>query len=137
MGARHAAGPRLDWQPMAKTWVLDTETKGTGAHVVPLEKARRARDRKAELNLVQLRQPTPSGSARVPGRPQRRRFKILDVMIRQTLAEGADLRTALDVLGRVPAIVDVHVYAWDADRRRWRMLDLREQRALWDARPGP
>jgi len=24
---------------MAKTWVLDTETKGTGAHVVPLEKA--------------------------------------------------------------------------------------------------
>ena len=26
---------------MAKTWVLDTETKGTGAHVVPLEKAQR------------------------------------------------------------------------------------------------
>lgn len=24
---------------MAKTWVLDTDTKGTGAHVVPLEKA--------------------------------------------------------------------------------------------------
>jgi hypothetical protein len=24
---------------MAKTWVLDTETKGTGAQVVPLEKA--------------------------------------------------------------------------------------------------
>jgi hypothetical protein len=24
---------------VAKTWVLDTETKGTGAHVVPLEKA--------------------------------------------------------------------------------------------------
>ena len=24
---------------MAKVWVLDTETKGTGAHVVPLEKA--------------------------------------------------------------------------------------------------
>ena len=23
---------------MAKTWVLDTETKGTGAHVVPLDK---------------------------------------------------------------------------------------------------
>jgi hypothetical protein len=23
---------------MAKTWVLDTDTKGTGAHVVPLEK---------------------------------------------------------------------------------------------------
>jgi hypothetical protein len=25
---------------MAKTWVLDTETKGTGAQVVPLEKVR-------------------------------------------------------------------------------------------------
>jgi hypothetical protein len=29
---------------MGKTWVLDTETKGTGANMVPLEKVRRKAD---------------------------------------------------------------------------------------------
>jgi hypothetical protein len=29
---------------MAKTWVLDTETKGTGANVVPLEKVQKKND---------------------------------------------------------------------------------------------
>ena len=41
---------------MARTWVLDTDTKGTGAHVVPLEKA--------------LEQPAPKKPA-----PPRRRAK--------------------------------------------------------------
>ena len=41
---------------MAKVWVLDTETKGTGANVVPLEK-------------VQRRPEAPGKSA--PKRPQR------------------------------------------------------------------
>jgi hypothetical protein len=36
---------------MAKTWVLDTETKGAGAHMVPLEKILREREREPELNL--------------------------------------------------------------------------------------
>jgi hypothetical protein len=33
---------------MAKTWVLDTETKGTGAHVVPLEKVQRRPEQRQE-----------------------------------------------------------------------------------------
>jgi hypothetical protein len=39
---------------MAKTWVLDTDTKGTGAHVVPLERA--------------LEQPQPKQGLRPPKR---------------------------------------------------------------------
>ncbi len=40
---------------MGKTWILDTETKGTGAHVVPLEKA--------------LKKPSPEQDLMVGGLP--------------------------------------------------------------------
>jgi hypothetical protein len=50
-----------------KTWVLDTETKGTGAHVVPLEKTeskpapkqRRARPTRSERPPAPRKQPSP------------------------------------------------------------------------------
>jgi hypothetical protein len=54
---------------MAKTWVLDTETKGTGANVVPLEKvqrrpedapARRAPRPKAPAGEATSRRPRPA-----------------------------------------------------------------------------
>ena len=50
---------------MRKTWVLDTETKGTGANVVPLEKAeakaapKRRRARSARANPPVPRKPKP------------------------------------------------------------------------------
>jgi hypothetical protein len=119
---------------MANTWVLDTETKGTGAHVVPLEKVARTGAHKPELNVVKLRRPKPPRLRREPDAPRRRVFKILDVMTRETLAESVDLRTTVDLLGEVRTITEVHVHVWDADRRRWRLLDLDEQRALWDLR---
>jgi hypothetical protein len=119
---------------MAKTWVLDTETKGTGAHMVPLEKVLRGKGREPELSLVKLRRPAPPTPVREPDPPKPRIFKIRDVMTRETLAEGVDLRATLDRLGDVRSIVDVHVYVWQADRRRWRMLGLDERRAMWDAR---
>jgi hypothetical protein len=117
---------------MAKTWVLDTETKGTGAQMVPLEKVLKKGDRKPRLNLVELERPARPRPARTPDPPQRRSFKIRDVMTRETLAEGVDLRTTVDLLGNVRSIVDVQIYVWDVDRRRWRMLGLDEQRELWD-----
>jgi hypothetical protein len=80
---------------MAKVWVLDTETKGTGANVVPLEKvarpphereappekpaerrerpkrARRAEDRAGEASAPRPRRPKPeperSATALPPG----------------------------------------------------------------------
>jgi len=119
---------------MAKTWVLDTETKGTGARMVPLEKVLRGAERKPELNVVELERAVAPRPTSEPDEARHRVFKITDVMTRETLAEGIDLRTAVELLGDVRASVDVQVYAWDAERRRWRLLGLDEQRALWDAR---
>ena len=42
---------------MAKTWRLDTETKGTGAHVVPLENAPQRSEAEQELATVTLERP--------------------------------------------------------------------------------
>jgi hypothetical protein len=42
---------------MAKTWVLDTETKGTGANVVPLEKVQR----QPEPPETRPKRPAPTG----------------------------------------------------------------------------
>jgi hypothetical protein len=116
---------------MAKTWVLDTETKGTGANMVPLEKVLRRDGAKSELNLVQLRPRTWPRPAPEPDEPSPRRFKAVDVMTRETLAEHADTRTIVDLLGQVRSVMDVLVYVWNPRRRRWRLLGLDERRALW------
>jgi hypothetical protein len=69
---------------MAKVWVLDTETKGTGAHVVPLEKALkgerpedepRARPRKRQSRAAGAVPSERSGAAprREPAKPRSRR----------------------------------------------------------------
>jgi hypothetical protein len=124
---------------MAKTWVLDTETKGTGARVVPLEKVLSTGERKPELNLVDLERPAAPKPAPEPepAPAPPRRFKVVDVMTRETLAEDADTRTTVELLGQVRSIVDVHVYAWNPQRRRWQLLGLDEQRTLWGLRTPP
>jgi hypothetical protein len=63
-----------------------------------------------------------------------RRFKVVDVETRAVLAEDALARATLDVLGGVRSSVDVHVYVWEPDDDRWRLLTLAEQRMLWDHR---
>jgi hypothetical protein len=63
-----------------------------------------------------------------------RQFKVIDVMTREVLAEGADARTTLDVLSDVRSIVDVTVYAWKPDAERWRMLTFGETKTLWEHR---
>jgi hypothetical protein len=117
---------------MAKVWVLDTETKGTGAQMVPLEKV--------------LQRPTPSGrpffvpprhESRPPEEPAPRaprRFKVVDVMTHEVLADGADPRATLALLNGMRSSVDVEVFVWEPDEEHWRLLTLGEQRALWDLR---
>jgi hypothetical protein len=118
---------------MAKTWVLDTGTKGTGASVVPLERTQQPPPRRAdELAVVPLKRAPMRRPEPAPRR--RRQFKITDVMTRETLAEDVDARTALQVLRGVRHNADVHVYVDDPGSGSWRLLSLNEQRALWDAR---
>jgi hypothetical protein len=117
-----------------RTWVLDTSTKGTGAEMLPLEDARRG-PTEAEAQLV-------SPAMRRPPRPEEpaprapRRFRVVDVMTRRVLAEDADLRTTLDVLGGVRRSVDVNVHVWEPKRDAWRLLGMGEQAELWRRRPA-
>ena len=115
-----------------RAWVLDTETKGTGAHMVPLDGPRPEGEPSREPFWVppkrRPREPKPV-EPRAP-----RRFRIVDVMPRERLADDVDARTALGVLAGVRSSVDVNVYMWEPDGERWRMLTLPEQRLLWERR---
>jgi hypothetical protein len=117
---------------VAKTWILDTGTKGTGASVRPLERAEEPPKPSGDKLYVPRKprpKPRPEPKFRRP-----RQFKIIDVVTRETLAEHVDTRTALRVLQDVRSNVDVHVYVHEPDNDTWRLLSLNEQRALWDAR---
>ena len=116
-----------------KTWVLDTGTKGTGAEMVPLEKVLKAPGAgtaPAVVSRRRRRQPAP----RKPEPREPRRFKIVDVMSGQVLAEDVDARTALDVMPDARSVVDVRVYVWQPRSSRWRMLTVAEQKAMWELR---
>jgi hypothetical protein len=117
---------------MSKVWVLDTSTKGTGASVVPLEStlAKPARSGPSPLKATKAAPPKreQAPAPRVP-----RRFKVVDLVSSETLADGADMRATLDVLSEVRSAVDVRIFVWDAEAEKWHLLTLPEQRALWDA----
>lgn len=114
---------------MAKVWHLDTETKGTGAHVAPLEPVRE-RERR-ELSLHSFKR--PPRQERVPEPPAPRRFKIVDVRSARVLAEDVGAREAIERLEALSSVLDARVYVRAASGR-WRLLTLGEQRALWGFR---
>jgi len=119
---------------MGKVWVLDTDTKGTGANMVPLEKVLQRPDARRETEPIFVPpkpRPRPA-EAPAPKRPPR--FKVVDVLTRQTLAEDADGRATVDVLKGIRSLVDVRISRWDDESERWRSLSLREQRAIWQLR---
>lgn len=117
---------------MARTWRLDTETKGTGAHIAPLEKAPEDRGGERELATVTLERPPRRLAPPEPAGPLR--FKVLDIRSAQVLAEGIDARETVRLLESVGSVVDVRIYVWMARAARWRLLTLDEQRALWQFR---
>lgn len=113
---------------MATKWILHTETKGTGAQMVPLDSVAGQRRAAAPVLRRQPRRRQPEASPAVPKPP--RRFRIVDVMTRQVLVEDAGTKDAVAALGDVRSLVDVNVYAWEQERGRWRLLTLPEQRAM-------
>jgi hypothetical protein len=121
---------------MAKKWVLETHTKGTGANIVPLdheqEQDQPAREREREVLWVH---PPTKPRAPKPPEPRRpRRFKVVEVTTHRVLAEDADARATLAALRDVHSVVDVAVSVWDEERKRYRLLTHGEQRTLWDMR---
>ncbi len=100
---------------------------------MPLEHVLRRRGQQPKLEIVKLERPAPPPPP-PPEAPLPRRFKVVDVMTRETLVEDADMRTTAEVLGEVRSIVDIHVFVWDQPHHRWRALGLDEQRTLWGFR---
>jgi hypothetical protein len=118
---------------LPRIWVLDTETKGTGAQMVPLDSVLEKPAPAGEPFFVPPK-PTPREST--PAEPRApRRFRIVDGVTRAVLADDAPAREVVDTLGDVRSIVDVHVSVWEPKAERWRLLTLDEQRLLWDRRP--
>lgn len=117
---------------MSKVWVLDTSTKGTGATMVPLEQVLRKPSESAEPLYVPPPQRPQDPVPRAPA--ARRSFKVIDIVSRRVLTEGASAQAAIEVLGNVRSIVDVDIYVWQPDTESWRRLTFDERKLLWDHR---
>jgi hypothetical protein len=117
---------------MGKVWVLDTETKGTGARMVPLERTQKQPEPRDPIRVVR-RRPQPAEASK-PRPPEPRRFKVVSVLTREVLAEDADTRTTVDLLRTVDSPVDVRLHVWEPDEQSWRVLSPAERDALWSFR---
>jgi hypothetical protein len=121
---------------MAKIWVLDTETKGTGATMVPLDKVLK-KPAPADERILSVPRRKDADEVHEPESPAPRephRFRIVDVMTRQVLADDADARATVAVLEDVRSVVDVLIDVWEPDTGDWRRLTLSELKALWGFR---
>jgi hypothetical protein len=117
---------------MGKVWVLDTGTKGTGAEMVPLEKVlKKPASKGSRIFARPKRAPSPAEAYEPPQPPK---FKVVDVMTRQVLAEDAGVRATVDLLEEVRSVVDVRIYIWEPRSERWRLLSHRDQKLLWGFR---
>lgn len=115
---------------MGRPWVLDTETKGTGAEMRPLDRVESQRERAAEPIVVRPKVARP----KPPKAREPRHFRVIDVLSGEVLCEDADARATVELLGGVRSIVDVAVSEWDTDHERWRPLTFGERRTLWARR---
>ena len=116
---------------MRKPWVLDTETKGTGAEMVPLEKVLRPPEPPRRLGRRRRR---PGRPAHEPEPRGPLRFKVVDAVTREVLAEDADGAATLDLLRGLRSVVDVDISVWEPKAGRWRPLTLGERKAVWGLR---
>lgn len=118
---------------MAKVWVLDTETKGTGAQMVPLEKTlRQPASEPARRRARPVPKPRPRDEPPEPTPP--RRFRVIDARSRELLVDDSNAPDTLEVLRQVEQPVDVSVYVWEPKAETWRLLTNREKSLLWEFR---
>ena len=113
-------------------WVLDTETKGTGAEMVPLDTIQRKPEAAPAKVWVPPKRRPREPEAQKPRAP--RRFRVVDVVTREVLLDDGDLRATLEVLAGVEHRMDVNVSVWEPGSERWRLLSLAEQQAVWARR---
>ncbi len=73
--------------------MLETQTKGTGANMVPLERTLRKRGAEPVRQFSFPKLKPPRVDTHGPREP--RIFKVVDVVSREVLAEGVDTRAAV------------------------------------------
>lgn len=106
--------------------------------MVPLERVlrkpasepvrRRARPVPQPIRKEKEPQPTPP-----------RRFRVIDALSRQVLADDANAPETIELLRGIDRPVDVSVYVWEPKPETWRLLTRREKSLLWEfrqRRPG-
>jgi hypothetical protein len=125
--------------PMGKIWILDTETKGTGAEMVPLERAlerrrsapREKRSKASRRSAAPARQAASDpGEDGIPREPSR--FRVVSALSGQVLAEDASAREVVAALAGLRSLVDARVYVLEPGG--WRPLTMREQKLLREFR---
>ena len=120
---------------MGKVWVLDTETKGTGANMVPLDDVlAKPAPKKAPRRFGRKRPAEAPASSTTPAPRAPRKFKVVDVMTNLVVAEGCDTRETVEVLKRFRSVVDVDILVWDPPFDRWRRLSMPDKRRIWEFR---
>ena len=112
--------------------MLDTETKGTGAQMVPLDRVEQREEPEHERIWVPPQRRPRDPEPPAPKAP--RRFRVVDVVTREVLADDAGVGELLELLGAVGHAHDVTVFVWEPDDDRWRLLSLAEQAAVWQRR---
>ena len=112
--------------------MLDTDTKGTGARMVPLEDTL-AKPSEHPPPVIR-RQPAPEPEPKRPEPKRPRRFRVTDVLSGRVLAHHVDARATLDLLAGTRSIVDVTIDVWDSKAGRWRRLSHGEKTTLWNSR---
>src|SRR3954447_25906964 len=123
----------LHWMvEMAKNWVLETHTKGTGANIVPLDREQDPPAR--EPDPVFVHPPTRPKPPKPPEPRKPRRCRVVDVTRREVLADDALAREALAALRDVHSVTDVAISSWSEKHGRYRLLTVGEQQALWEMR---
>jgi hypothetical protein len=100
--------------------------------MVPLEKVLKKPASKPEPPFVPPKRAPRPAEAPEPRQPPK--FKVVDVMTRQVLAEGASARATVDLLENMRSIVDVRIYIWEPKTEKWSMLSYRDQKLLWGFR---
>jgi hypothetical protein len=97
--------------------------------MVPLDKAKQP-SAGARPSVVR---PKPERPPEPPRRPDPRRFRLLDAVSRELLAEDVGAEELLGLLDGVRSMVDVGIQVWEPAPERWRTLAGREKRLLWNA----
>jgi hypothetical protein len=116
---------------VGKVWVLDTETKGTGAEMRPLPKQRPPSGGGARMVLTQRPKKRPPRMTEPTGP---RSFKVVDVMTKEVIAEDSDAQATVAALRTIRSVVDIDIFVWEQKLLRWRQLSFGEKRVLWDRR---